>query len=92
VLHVNGQDTVRISVGDNLLSKGWVADILRLNKCFVVQRSEEGRREKLTATKLLSENIYCSLTTAECMCISANSSIINLEMQKRFRLLLIKKS
>jgi hypothetical protein len=61
VLHVNGQDTVRIAVGDNLLSKGWVADILRLNKCFVVQRSVEGRREKLAAAKLLSEYIECSL-------------------------------
>ena len=61
VLHINGQDTVRIAVGDNLLSKGWVADILRLNKCFVVQRSIEGRREKLAAAKLLSEYIYSSL-------------------------------
>jgi len=61
VLHINGQDTVRIAVGDNLLSKGWVADILRLNKCFVVQRSVEGRRKKLAAAKLLSEYIECSL-------------------------------
>jgi hypothetical protein len=61
VLHINGQDTVRIAVGDNLLSKGWVADILRLNKCFVVQRSVEGRRAKLAAAKLLSEYIHCSL-------------------------------
>lgn len=60
VLHINGQDTVRIAVGDNLLSKDWVADILRLNKCFVVQRSVEGRREKLAAAKLLSEYIHYS--------------------------------
>lgn len=61
VLHINGQDTVRIAVGDNLLSKDWVADIIRLNKCFVVQRSIEGRREKLAAAKLLSEYINHSL-------------------------------
>lgn len=60
VLHINGQDTVRIAVGDNLLSKDWVADLLRLNKCFVVQRSVEGRREKLAAAKLLSEYIHYS--------------------------------
>jgi hypothetical protein len=60
VLHINGQDTVRIAVGDNLLSKDWVADVLRLNKCFVVQRSVEGRREKLAAAKLLSEYIHYS--------------------------------
>jgi hypothetical protein len=62
VLHINGQDTVRIAVGDNLLSKDWVADIIRLNKCFVVQRSVGGRREKLAAAKLLSEYIHESLT------------------------------
>lgn len=61
VLHMNGQDTVRIAVGDNLLKKDWVADIIRLNKCFVVQRSVEGRREKLAAAKLLSEYIHVSL-------------------------------
>jgi hypothetical protein len=60
-LHMNGQDTVRIAVGDNLLKHDWVADILRLNKCFVVQRSVEGRREKLAAAKLLSEYIHHSL-------------------------------
>jgi hypothetical protein len=63
VLHLNKQDTVRIAVGDNLLSKDWVADLIRLNKCFVVQRSVAGRREKLAAAKLLSEYIYYSLQT-----------------------------
>lgn len=61
VLHINGKDTVRIAVGDNLLRKSWVADLFRLNKCFVVKRSVEGRREKLNAAKLLSEYIYHSL-------------------------------
>jgi hypothetical protein len=61
VLHLNGQDTVRIAVGDNLLKETWVADMLRLNKCFVVQRSVEGRRQKLAAAKLLSEYIHHSL-------------------------------
>jgi hypothetical protein len=63
VLHINGQDTVRIAVGDNLLHKDWVADLIRLNKCFVVQRSLEGRREKLASAKLLSEYIYHSIKT-----------------------------
>lgn len=61
VLHINGKDTVRIAVGDNLLRKNWVADLFRLNKCFVVKRAVEGRREKLNAAKLLSEYIYYSL-------------------------------
>ncbi|MFT6269036.1 MAG: hypothetical protein ACJAVV_001856 [Alphaproteobacteria bacterium] len=61
VLHINGQDTVRIAVGDNLFGKSWVADLLRLNKCFVVERSFKGRRDKLNAAKLLSEYIQYSL-------------------------------
>jgi hypothetical protein len=61
VLHLNKQDTVRIAVGDNLLHTDWVADLIRLNKCFIVQRSVKGRREKLATAQLLSEYIYHSL-------------------------------
>ncbi|MEO9946144.1 MAG: 1-acyl-sn-glycerol-3-phosphate acyltransferase [Paraglaciecola sp.] len=60
-LHVNGQDTVRIAVGDNLLKKPWVADLIRLNKCFIVKRQATDRREKLKAAKLLSEYIEFTL-------------------------------
>ena len=62
-LHISGQDTVRIAVGDNLLKKEWVADLIRLNKCFIVKRSSTDRREKLSAAKLLSEYIEFSLNT-----------------------------
>jgi len=64
-LHINGQDTVRIAVGDNLLKKEWVADLIRLNKCFIVKRSATDRREKLSAAKLLSEYIEVSLNTEQ---------------------------
>ncbi|WP_339725256.1 1-acyl-sn-glycerol-3-phosphate acyltransferase [uncultured Paraglaciecola sp.] len=60
-LHLNGHDTVRIAVGDNLLKKEWVADLIRLNKCFIVKRSATDRREKLSAAKLLSEYIEFTL-------------------------------
>ena len=64
-LHLNGQDTVRIAVGDNLLRKEWVADLIRLNKCFIVKRSATDRREKLSAAKLLSEYIEFTLNTEQ---------------------------
>ena len=64
-LHINGQDTVRIAVGDNLLKKEWVADLIRLNKCFIVKRSATDRREKLAAAKLLSEYIEFTLNTEQ---------------------------
>ncbi|MGS2721863.1 1-acyl-sn-glycerol-3-phosphate acyltransferase [Paraglaciecola aestuariivivens] len=62
-LHLNGQDTVQIAVGDNLLKNAWVADLIRLNKCFIVKRSASDRREKLQAAKLLSEYIEFTLNT-----------------------------
>ena len=64
-LHINGLDTVRIAVGDNLLKKEWVADLIRLNKCFIVKRSATDRREKLSAAKLLSEYIEVSLNAEQ---------------------------
>ena len=60
-LHQNGQDTVRIAVGDNLLKQDWVADLIRLNKCFIVNRSAKDRRQKLADAKLLSEYIFHTL-------------------------------
>lgn len=60
-LHLAGHDTLRIAIGDNLLTEPWVADLMRLNKSFVVQRSASGPRELLAASKLLSEYIRHSV-------------------------------
>jgi len=60
-LHRSGRDTVRIAIGDNLLGKPWVADLMRLNKSFIVKRSLSGPRELLAATKTLSSYIHHSV-------------------------------
>lgn len=44
-LHVQGRDTVRIAVGDNLVQKPFATDVMRLNKSFFIKRSGETRRE-----------------------------------------------
>lgn len=62
ILHSNGMDTMRIAIGDNLLGKDWIADLMRLNKSFVVKRSVKTVREKLTASKQLSHYMYESVT------------------------------
>ncbi len=49
--------TVQIAIGDNLLKKDYISDLMRLNKSFIVKRSVQGR-EKLLASKQLSEYIY----------------------------------
>lgn len=60
-LKIHGFDTVRIAIGDNLLSKKYISDLIRVNKSFVVKRSVSGRRAKLEALKTLSEYIRLSL-------------------------------
>lgn len=54
-------DTVRIAIGDNLLTKPFASDLMRLNKSFIVKRSVTGRREKFTALTTLSKYIRHSL-------------------------------
>ena len=56
-----GYDTVRIAIGDNLMSKDFATDLMRINKSFIVKRSVEGRREKLNALLQLSRYIRFSL-------------------------------
>ena len=56
-----GLPTPRIAIGDNLLQKPFVSDLMRLNKSFIVHRSITGRREKLAAYQLLSAYISHSI-------------------------------
>jgi acyltransferase-like protein len=60
-LYHNEHETVRIAIGDNLLSKPFVADLMRLNKSFIVKRSAKGPRQMLAAYKNLSAYIRHSI-------------------------------
>jgi len=60
-LHCSGRETARIAIGDNLLTKPWVSDLMRLNKSFIVKRSVSGPRELLAASKTLANYIQYSL-------------------------------
>ncbi len=62
-LHLDERDTVRVAIGDNLLSKLYVSDLMRLNKSFIVKRSLETRKEKVDALKTLSAYITHSVAT-----------------------------
>lgn len=61
VLYHNDCNTLRIAIGDNLLTKPFASDLMRLNKCFIVNRSAKAPREKLKAAKHLSAYIYHSI-------------------------------
>lgn len=60
-LYQNGFQTLRIAIGDNLLTKPFASDLMRLNKSFIVKRSASSPREKLKAAKKLSAYIHRSL-------------------------------
>ncbi|MFN3162796.1 MAG: 1-acyl-sn-glycerol-3-phosphate acyltransferase [Pseudohongiellaceae bacterium] len=59
MLYHAGYSTLQIAIGDNLLKKPFVTDLMRLNKSFIVRRSLKGR-DLLRSLMLLSEYIhYC---------------------------------
>jgi len=60
-LYDDDRDTVRIAIGDNLLTKEFISDLMRVNKSFIVKRSVTGRRKKLAALIKLSRYIRYSL-------------------------------
>lgn len=60
-LYLSGRNTVRIAIGDNLLQKPYVTDLMRLNKSFIVPRSAKGKREMLVAYQTLSRYIRHSI-------------------------------
>lgn len=62
MLYTNEFQTLRIAIGDNLLSKPFASDLMRLNKCFIVNRSAPTSREKFKAAKKLSAYIQHSIT------------------------------
>jgi len=57
-LYKSGISTVEAAVGDNLLHQPWVADLMRINKSFIVKRNEENKRAMLKASKQLSAYIH----------------------------------
>ena len=67
-LHTVDLDTVRIAIGDNLLSKPFASDLMRVNRSFIVKRSVEGRREKLESLKTLSAYIRFSVVEDSASC------------------------
>ncbi|NVK42291.1 MAG: 1-acyl-sn-glycerol-3-phosphate acyltransferase [Oceanospirillaceae bacterium] len=69
MLYKAGMNTVRIAIGDNLLRKPYVSDLMRLNKSFIVNRSAKGR-EMMTALNQLSAYIDHSIAEGESIWIA----------------------
>ena len=56
-----GMGTLRIAIGDNLLTKPFASDLMRLNKSFIVNRTAKAPRQILQASKLLAQYIRHSV-------------------------------
>ena len=57
VINKNGHQTSNIAVGNNLMSKEWAANLMRLNKSFIIQRDGESKKEIYNSLILASEFI-----------------------------------
>lgn len=69
-LYQNQMKPVRIAIGDNLLKKPFVTELMRLNKSFIVKRSAKGPKEMLAALGQLSHYICHSLSDGESVWIA----------------------
>ena len=65
-----GHATTRMAFGDNLLSTGYAADVMRLNKGFVVQRGKKTGKSGYAAMSLTSRYIRHSLETGNSVWIA----------------------
>ena len=44
-LHQNGFNTTNNAVGNNLLSEKWASDLMRLNRSFIIDRSDKSKKD-----------------------------------------------
>lgn len=66
----NAWATAHIAIGDNLLQNSVVADLMRLNKSFIVKRSTSSNREKLRELQRLSAYVRDSLAAGHSIWIA----------------------
>lgn len=60
LFHCN-RNTVRIAIGDNLLTQEFSTRLMRINKSFIVNRSERSPKKLFSNLKLLSQYIAASI-------------------------------
>ncbi len=70
LLFINGFRTTRIAIGDNLLANRVFAEMMRLNKSFVVRRNMTSPREMRDAYIMLSSFINHSIDNNESIWIA----------------------
>ncbi len=69
-LYRAGHATTRMAFGDNLLRTGYAADVMRLNKGFIVQRGKKAGKVAFASMSLTSRYIRHSLETGNSVWIA----------------------
>lgn len=69
-LYHHGMETAQQAIGDNLIQKPFISDLMRLNKSFIVKRSVSGIREKLQAFTNLSAYMHHAIDTGNSIWIA----------------------
>lgn len=64
-LWLQGQATTQIAIGDNLLGTGFLSDLMRLNKAFLVPRDVSGAKAQLRAMQTTSAYMRQTLEGGE---------------------------
>jgi 1-acyl-sn-glycerol-3-phosphate acyltransferase len=75
-LHQNGFQTTNNAVGNNLMTESWASDLMRLNKSFIIDRSDKSKKEIYKSLNLASEFICNSI-------LSKNESVWIAQKQGR---------
>ena len=60
-LHQNGFQTTNNAVGNNLMTESWASDLMRLNKSFIIDRSDKSKKDIYKSLILASEFICNSI-------------------------------
>ncbi len=58
ILHQNKFKTTFNAVGNNLLSEKWASDLMRLNKSFIIDRTDKSKKDIYKSLNLASEFIF----------------------------------
>ena len=64
-LYLDGHQVSQIGFGDNLMQEDFVTDLIRINRGFIVERSNSGLKAKVRAAKRLSIYIRKCLEAGE---------------------------
>jgi len=60
-LHRNNLKTTNNAVGNNLMEEKWASDLMRLNKSFIIDRSDKSKKDIYKSLHLASEFIFDSI-------------------------------